>query len=384
VAMRSGRIGVVGTAQTLLKSAWRDRQHVDLISEAVTKALRGTGLDLGDVGFVIDSGSDILDGRSISNCGFLGAMGAQGKEESRVEDDGLWSALYATMKIASGSANVGVVLAYSKPSESSVQAFFASQTEPFFQRPVGFDHVAASPGSRRSGTSPTPAWRRKQSPRSWSMTGRTPPATPAVQSGETPDSGRGHRVALCTLRPSPRSTCAQPVDGAVAIIVAAGEIARQVTDRPVWITGMGTAMDEHAFAHTKAWSTGRMRGCSPVCLSSRWGQSAGPPCPSSRPAQDHRWANSWCSRHSGSPKLVVRWTLYDDEDGGPLLNDSGGSLPADPIMATGLVRLSEAALRLSGQCPRGRRCVISHRALRQWGRDAEPCRLRVGVLRWDM
>lgn len=80
-----------------------------------SKALTATGMTIDDVAFIIDSGSDILDGRSISNCGFLGAMGAQGKEESRVEDDGLWSALYAVMKIASGSADVGLVLAYSKP-----------------------------------------------------------------------------------------------------------------------------------------------------------------------------------------------------------------------------------------------------------------------------
>jgi len=60
-----------------------------------------------DVDFVIDSGSDILDGRSISNCGFLGAMGAHHKEESRVEEDGLWGAFYAVMKIAAGSAEIG-------------------------------------------------------------------------------------------------------------------------------------------------------------------------------------------------------------------------------------------------------------------------------------
>jgi acetyl-CoA C-acetyltransferase len=38
-------------------------------------------------------------------------------------------------------------------------------------------------------------------------------------------------------------------------------------------------------------------------------------------------------------------------DGSVALNLSGGALPADPVMATGLVRLSEAAGRLSGQLP---------------------------------
>ena len=61
-----------------------------LFRPVVTAVFKGTGLSLDDVDFVLDSGSDVLDGRSISNCGFLGAMGAHHKEESRVEEDGLW------------------------------------------------------------------------------------------------------------------------------------------------------------------------------------------------------------------------------------------------------------------------------------------------------
>jgi acetyl-CoA C-acetyltransferase len=35
--------------------------------------------------------------------------------------------------------------------------------------------------------------------------------------------------------------------------------------------------------------------------------------------------------------------------GGPAVNPSGGALPADPVIATGLVRLREAALQLAGR-----------------------------------
>jgi len=47
------------------------------------------------------------------------------------------------------------------------------------------------------------------------------------------------------------------------------------------------------------------------------------------------------------------------------INPSGGSLPADPIMATGLARLSEASLRLSGragQAPPGTSSAVVHGA----------------------
>ena len=40
----------------------------------------------------------------------------------------------------------------------------------------------------------------------------------------------------------------------------------------------------------------------------------------------------------------------DAQDAGIAINLSGGALPADPVMATGLVRLSEAFRQLT--CPR--------------------------------
>src|SRR2546422_6206330 len=132
----SRRVAVAATGQTLLCSRWADRQHIDLIFEAVTTALRGSPFTIRDVDFVIDSGSDVLDGRSISNCGFLGAMGAHHKEESRVEEDGLWATLYAATKLKAGPASIGLVVAYSKPSESSVDAYYSTMSDPFYQRPV--------------------------------------------------------------------------------------------------------------------------------------------------------------------------------------------------------------------------------------------------------
>src|SRR5579859_967557 len=125
------QVAIVSSAQTEFRTAWTDMQHVDLITAAVRSAMVGTGIRIEDVDFVIDSGSDFLDGRSISNCGFLGAMGANHKEESRVEEDGLWALSYANDKIASGSASIGLVVAYSKSSESDPQSYWRNLLEPF-------------------------------------------------------------------------------------------------------------------------------------------------------------------------------------------------------------------------------------------------------------
>ena len=72
------RVAVAAVAQTQLRPAWSSAQHIDLISATVANLLKGSGIGIADVDFVIDSGSDVLDGRSISNCGFLGAMARSG------------------------------------------------------------------------------------------------------------------------------------------------------------------------------------------------------------------------------------------------------------------------------------------------------------------
>ena len=111
--MTLDRVAVVSSAQTELRTAWSGAQHIDLISAVVAQVFKGTGLTLDDVDFVIDSGSDVLDGRSISNCGFLGALGAHHKEEARVEEDGLFAAMYGVNKIRGMGGGLGLIVAYS-------------------------------------------------------------------------------------------------------------------------------------------------------------------------------------------------------------------------------------------------------------------------------
>ncbi len=338
------RVAVVASAQTELRPRWSGAQHVDLISAVVASVFKGTGLSIDDVDFVIDSGSDVLDGRSISNCGFLGAMGAHHKEESRVEEDGLWAALYGTTKIAAGGAQVGLIIAYSKPSESDVNLFYSSQCEPFYQRPVGFDHRAASG---------------IQAQRYLAQHGRTPADLARITAKRWSDAARHGRVQIASLpgesdvlssanvaAPLRALMMARPVDGAVAVLLASEEIARRTQRKPVWITGMGASTDRHSFAARKA---GALEACE-VAARSAYAR-AGWDKPGASIAE--------VSASSAVSELMVLESLglavpgrgmdLLNGSGNTAINLSGGALPADPIMATGLVRLSEAVRQLT--CP---------------------------------
>src|SRR5450756_3061186 len=95
-------VAVIGWAQTDHRLAMERETHLSIIYQVVSEALSSCGLTIHDIDVVIDAGSDFLDGRGISTCITVAAMGAHFKEESKVAGDGLLAAIYAYMRIASG------------------------------------------------------------------------------------------------------------------------------------------------------------------------------------------------------------------------------------------------------------------------------------------
>lgn len=339
--MALSKVGVVATAQTELRPAWSNAQHIDLISSVVASVFKGTGLTIDDVDFIIDSGSDVLDGRSISNCGFLGALGAHHKEEARVEEDGLWGALYGVNKIRSGASSIGLIVAYSKPSESAVDLYWNSQVEPFYQRPVGFGQRAANGIQAQrylaaAGVSDKDL--AELVARRWAAAA----ANGGVAIDEVPDpeavlaSGEG-------AAPLTKLMLARPVDGAVAVLIAREDIARRVSRNPAFITGMGTAMDTHSFAERDASRlTAAEKAAAMAYRNAGWA------------SVDADIAEISASSIIGELMAIEALGLAGQgeglaaaQSGKSAINRSGGALPADPIMATGLVRLVEASRQLS-------------------------------------
>lgn len=338
--MGFSQVAVLASAQTELRPAWNDAQHIDLISAVVTNVFKGTGLSLDDVDFIIDSGSDVLDGRSISNCGFLGALGAHHKEEARVEEDGLWAALYGANKIRSGGSQIGLIVAYTKPSESDIDLYWSSMVEPFYQRPVGFGQKAAlgiqaqrylaAHGIKDRDLAELVA-------RRWAAAG----ANSKVATGELPDAdavlGSGEAGAPLT-----KLMISRPVDGAVAVLIGSEDVARRYGRPPVFITGMGTSMDTHSFAERTANKIDSVAAAAKMALGKAgWDSAKGADVVE-------------ISGSSAVGELLALEGLGLADAGKGIdaaqsdgVNRSGGALPADPVIATGLVRLAEAAKQLS-------------------------------------
>jgi acetyl-CoA C-acetyltransferase len=339
--MTANRVAVISSTQTQLRENWSGAQHIDLIAAVVTDVFKGTGLTLDDVDFVFDSGSDVLDGRSISNCGFLGAMGAHHKEESRIEEDGLWAALYGVTKIASGAARIGLIIAYSKPSESDSDAFYWTQVDPFYQRPVGFGHRAASGMQAQrymADHGVTDKQLAKLVSKRWAAAEGSGKVAMSGVPAEDEVLGSGNLA-----RPLTKLMMSRPVDGAVAMLIASEDIARRAARTPVWITGMGASADRHSYATRKPGAL-EAAGAAATSAYKRAGWSK-PDASVAETSASSAVTELLVLESLGLAKAGRGIELLDD--GKVAVNKSGGALPADPIMATGLVRLSEAARQLT-------------------------------------
>jgi acetyl-CoA acetyltransferase len=125
-----------------------------------------------------------------------------------------------------------------------------------------------------------------------------------------------------------RSDCPPISDGAAAIVLAAGDRARALCDRPAWIRGIDHRIDPLNIG---------VRDLTDV--------------PSARLAAEHAGVDAasvdvW-ELHAPftHDELLLRRALGVPD--GAVVNPSGGALAANPMLTAGLIRIGEAAARIS-------------------------------------
>ena len=125
------RVGIVGHGQTRNVRRDKDDRHAgEIVRDAVGRALEATGIGIEAIDVVIRAGWDRLDGRSLSNVFVAEAEGAFLKEESKIEEEGAYAALHATMRLLSGACTTAMVVAWSMGSESSPRTHSGAIFEP--------------------------------------------------------------------------------------------------------------------------------------------------------------------------------------------------------------------------------------------------------------
>ncbi|HEU5159484.1 MAG TPA: thiolase domain-containing protein [Streptosporangiaceae bacterium] len=320
-------VAVVAFAQTDHMAEDSGLSEVELLAPVIHEIKERTGLQR--FGFTCSGSCDYLAGAPFSFVSALDAVGAWPPiSESHVEMDAAWALYEAWVRLQHGDVDTALVYGFGKSSQGDLRQIMTLQLDPYYLAPLGPDQVSlaalqAQAYLRRSGAKEDDL--RAVATRSRAA-GRANPRVP-----DLPEPAADDPYEIAPLR---TYDIAPITDGAAAIVLAAGERARELCDRPAWIRGIDHRADAHALG---------ARDLSRAESARLAGERAGATAATSAAAAAGIEVAELHAQFSHE-ELMLREALELGDD--VTVNPSGGALAANPVMATGLIRIGEAAARV--------------------------------------
>jgi len=338
-------VAVIGFAQ----SPCRVREDattggVEMLVPIFAEVYAATGLSKGDIGFWCSGSSDYLAGRAFSFVQAVDAIGAVPPiMESHVEMDGAWALYEAWVKIMSGEAEIALAYGFGKSSGADLRRVLALQLDPYLVAPLWPDAVSVAALQARLGIE-AGLWTEKDMAEVAARSRAAAVGNPAAQvSGEVAIEDLLARPYVAD--PLRSHDCAPVGDGAAVVILASGARARELCERPAWITSFGHRIESGSLGARDLLSVGTgglglgSAGAEPVQV-----------------AELHAPFTH--------QEILLRRAL--GLNGETEVNPSGGALCGNPMFAAGLARIGCAARAImSGRASRSLGHATSGPALQQ-------------------
>src|SRR5690348_14943734 len=294
---------------------------VEMLMPCFHQLYEELGLKQTDIGFWCSGSSDYLAGRAFSFISAIDSIGAIPPiNESHVEMDAAWALYEAYIKLLTGQVETALVYGFGKSSAGTLRRVLAMQTDPYTVAPLWPDSVSMAGLQARAGLD-AGKWTAEQMAQvaldSYAAAGRTDreEVTGSVDDLlERPffaDPLRRHDIAPIT-------------DGASAIVLAAGDKARELRENPAWITGI-----EH-------------RVETPI-LGARDLTTSPSTAASAQAAMSGDTAFDVAELHAPFTHQQLILTEAIGLGASTKANPSGGALAANPMFSAGLERIGFAA-----------------------------------------
>ena len=303
-------IAVVGWAQTPMERR-TDRSETRLLMDVITAAIEPLSLTRADIDFTCLGSCDYITGQAFSFVSNLDAIGAwPPKRDSHVEMDGAWALFEAWLRLQEGDIDIAVVTGSGRSSTGDPSLIYPMEMDPYFLAPLGADPLTFAALQARAVIDAGIADERSM-------------AEVAVRSRR-----KGDVDALLTedyVRAPLRRHDVPPItDGAAAMVLARGDRARELVERPAFITGF----DHRTECHNPSFRALADSPSTRIAAAAAGLADAPVEVAELQAAFTHE-------------ELLLRSVLGLGAD--VTVNASGGPLAANPIMATGLIRIGHAA-----------------------------------------
>jgi acetyl-CoA acetyltransferase len=215
---------------------------VEMLVPIFEEVLASTGLSRRDIEFWCSGSSDYLAGRAFSFVAAVDAIGAfPPVMESHVEMDGAWALYEAWVKVLTGDADVALAYGFGKSSAGNLRRVLSLQLDPYTVAPLWPDSISIAALQARLGIE-AGKWSEREMAEVAARSRAAAVTNPRAQvSGEV---SADELLAQPYLADPLRAhDCAPVTDGAAVVIIAAGDRAREICERPAWITGFEHRID---------------------------------------------------------------------------------------------------------------------------------------------
>ena len=333
-ATRTSRpVSVASFAQS--QNVRRDEGHneVEMLMPVIAEVFGNIGITKDDVDFICSGSTDYLIGGPFSFVMALDAVGVwPPRAESHVEMDGAWALYEAWVLLQEGEIDAALVYSFGRSSLGNLNEILTLQLDPYYLAPLWPDPISlaalqaralidAGKGTEREFAAIAARSRKAALSNPKAQVAKDVPVEKLLEEEYVVSPLRRHALPPIT-------------DGAAAIVLAAGDKATRWSKNPAWITGFDHRMESHSLgARDLTTSPSTTKAAAVAGLAGSRVDVAEIHAP------------------YAPQEIIVREALGLDDS--VIINPSGGPLAANPLMSAGLIRIGEAAARISsGQAHR--------------------------------
>jgi acetyl-CoA acetyltransferase len=314
-----------------------DETEAQMLAKVVTGAVEDAGVTRAQIDFTCAGSCDYVAGQAFSFVQNIDALGAwPPKSDSHVEMDGAWALYEAWIRLQQGDLDIAVAMGSGRSSTAEPGLIYPMEMDPYYLAPLGVDAMTFAALQARALIDAGTVTERQMAEIAV-RTRRDAQGNPHAQvQGEfDADALLEEEFVRSPLR---RHDLPPITDGAVAMVIARRDRAHELCERPVWITGFAHCAELHYPGQRD------LRVSPSTTKAGEWaGIGEGP----------IEVAELQAAFTHEEPLLKAALGLGDDVP----VNPSGGPLAANPIMATGLVRIAEAARQVRDN---GRHRALAH------------------------
>jgi acetyl-CoA C-acetyltransferase len=350
----ANRVGIIGVGQTHHAAKRLDASGVELIAEAVTRALDDAQLTIDDIDAIVVGNMDHFENINYVDTWALDGLGAFMKPVFKVTTGGTTGTTVAASgyyQAASGIFDVVLAVGWEKNSESDTQAAIATCANPILER----DSFAGAIGPLATEYS--------MYMKAYGATEEDAAIAAARARNNALNNPYAHSRQAVTVEDVMKSPMlSYPIkfldicprsDGSCAVIFASEEKAKKLCPKPAWVHASVVRHDythfgdlEWTFMPTLERATIAAYKLAGITDPLNEFDVAELYLPCSTCAVKWMDSMSFCDE-GGAPGLVRKGTFH--MDGQLPINPSGGVISTNPIGATGLLRVGEAAWQIMGK-----------------------------------